>query len=370
MKYIVMQCCKGYAVLMDENGGYVFAANMNYETGQTVTNPIIMSERSAQKKAPVIIKTIAAAAACVGILSVSAFSYYSENLKTCSTVRITSGTDIVMELNRSGKVLRLESDTEYGKKIIEKINFKGKDKFTTANEILKAEISEGYLSDGDTVEVYVKSDNNSDCTAMKEKLETELPELDINVNDNEPPEPADKNENPKENKPVRNPKEEDKDKTKLTDEKEPSASTLPVAPDTDKKKPELPPKKEQTTAVPVNPPADDKKPIPEPPSELVGKPLPPFDDGDIEKPENPIKPDHNGGQGGAEIPQPPQHQDDEKNPPHKKTQQNDNQPIEKSAEKNEKALLHTGASDMELLGEHNICPPHHTTLCFRLFGKA
>jgi len=33
MKYIVMECHEGYAVLMDEESRFVNAANMHYEVG-------------------------------------------------------------------------------------------------------------------------------------------------------------------------------------------------------------------------------------------------------------------------------------------------------------------------------------------------
>ncbi|MBR5514548.1 MAG: hypothetical protein IKV85_11295 [Ruminococcus sp.] len=183
MKYIVMQCCKGYAVLMDEEGKYVFAANMNYETGQTVTNPIIMSDNHKQRKPVItIIKTVAAAAACIGIISIPCYSYYNRNLKPCSTVTLASDTSISMTLNSSGKVIGIESDNEYGKKIIEKVDIKGKDNAEAANEIVQAEITEGYIAAGDTVNVYIDGNSQKNYEDIKAKLEKELPKHDIKVN--------------------------------------------------------------------------------------------------------------------------------------------------------------------------------------------
>lgn len=183
MKYVVMQCTKGYAVLMDEESKFYFAANLNYEVGQTVTNPVIMSDKYKDGK-PVmtIIKTIAAAAACIGIISIPCYSYYNKNLKPCSTVTLASDTAISMTLNSSGKVLSIESDNEYGSKIIEKVDIKGKDNVEAANEILQAEISEGYISAGDTVEIYVEAKSDKKVEDIKSKLETELPKHDIKVN--------------------------------------------------------------------------------------------------------------------------------------------------------------------------------------------
>ena len=50
MKYVVMECHDGYAVLMDEGAGFVQAANLHYSVGQTVTDPLIMQESGPEQK--------------------------------------------------------------------------------------------------------------------------------------------------------------------------------------------------------------------------------------------------------------------------------------------------------------------------------
>ena len=44
MSYLVMECHPGYAVLLDEEGRFLKAANLRYETGQTVYDPVLMKE--------------------------------------------------------------------------------------------------------------------------------------------------------------------------------------------------------------------------------------------------------------------------------------------------------------------------------------
>lgn len=183
MKYIVMQCCKGYAVLMDEESKFVFAANKGYEVGETVVNPVIMTnDRDDNRNITAVIKVIAAAAACVAIITGMGYSYYAQNLKTYSVVTITSDSAISMELNKTGKVIRLTSDTDYGKEIIEKTDVKGMDKLTAANEILQTEISDGHISNGDTVDVYVSGSDTAKTDSLRTELESELPKLDLKVN--------------------------------------------------------------------------------------------------------------------------------------------------------------------------------------------
>ncbi len=70
MKYIVMECNLGYAVVLDREGRFLKVANMHYEVGQTVTEVIEMQaplpeSASAKKKINKWMYTLAAAAACL-----------------------------------------------------------------------------------------------------------------------------------------------------------------------------------------------------------------------------------------------------------------------------------------------------------------
>lgn len=44
MKYLVMECHLGYAVVLDEKGEFIKVANMHYEVGQTVYDVIKMQK--------------------------------------------------------------------------------------------------------------------------------------------------------------------------------------------------------------------------------------------------------------------------------------------------------------------------------------
>lgn len=44
MKYIVMECHFSYAVLLDEDGKFVKAANRSYQVGQTVYDPVLVGD--------------------------------------------------------------------------------------------------------------------------------------------------------------------------------------------------------------------------------------------------------------------------------------------------------------------------------------
>lgn len=184
MKYLVMECHEGYAVLMDENAGFVNAANLNYSVGQTVTDPVIMSDSTAGKRRKAIVLTrYIAAAACMVLLLGGSYTYYAHNYKTYSTVVISSEANIRMSLNKKGKVIKLESIDKNGEEILKGYNGKGKDKVTVANELLEIGISKGLLSNGDTVEFFVSDGDQDDFDELRSEIENERPELNVSVQD-------------------------------------------------------------------------------------------------------------------------------------------------------------------------------------------
>lgn len=54
MKYIVMECHFSYAVLLDENGRFLKAANRGYQVGQTVYDPVLVGDYNYRHRPPVI----------------------------------------------------------------------------------------------------------------------------------------------------------------------------------------------------------------------------------------------------------------------------------------------------------------------------
>ena len=46
MNYLVMETKRSYAVLLDQEGRFLKAANLHYQVGQTVTDPVLLREKS------------------------------------------------------------------------------------------------------------------------------------------------------------------------------------------------------------------------------------------------------------------------------------------------------------------------------------
>lgn len=287
MKYIVMECHKGYAVLMDEESRFVTAADLHYEVGQTVTDPVVMNEKPAAGRITFTVGKFIAAAACLVLFASAGMMYYSHNLKPHSTVVISAQANIKMEVNKKGKVIQLISDSESGKELLKNYSGKGKDKLTVANEIIGLELEKGYVSNGDTIDLYVSSDDSNGYETFKSDLESSISDISVSVhgvgNDDKPEKPADKVQKPEPPKPGGEAGHEKPaaDKEKPVQPPSPPAVTPPAHDTPPAQKPEPPKKSDKADNTPAPPAAAEPK-APEKPGEN--------DHGDAKKPEAPAVP--------------------------------------------------------------------------------
>lgn len=257
MKYTVMECHEGYAVLMGEDACFVRAANLHYSVGQTVTSPIILAE---DVKRPAICRSvfvkIAAVAACFVLISAVGLNYYRKNLKTHSVLTIGSDFNIQLEFNSKGKVIRMKSKTADGKDVLDHYVTKDKNMVGAVNDILDVMKEQGYITNEDTVDLYISGDSKKDSESYKNEIEHEISasKLNISVVDKPPepsqkkpapPEQVDENKNQEENLPVPSEPAADKNEgmEKLPVPSEPAADKnestekFPVLPDGNAEKP-------------------------------------------------------------------------------------------------------------------------------------
>jgi len=282
VKYIVMECHKGYAVLMDEDSVFVNAANLGYEVGQTVTDPVLMESSTGEvRRKNRIVMTLAAAAACLMVMCGAGYHYYSVNYKTHSTVIISSNAGVKMYLNKKDEVIKLESISPEGEAILSDYSGKGKDKSDAISDILEIGKSKGYISDGDTVSVYIP-----DSSSLREEIEEDFADKSLKadvqpIEDySAPAKPGAEHGKAQPPEPPEPPAEKDGAKHEPPspeDATHPTAPTPPEDPSAPDKLPE-----------PPKPPAEDGGIKPEPPKapDLPGEAAPP--DG-VPAPDDPAK---------------------------------------------------------------------------------
>lgn len=151
MKYLVMEIRKGYCVLLDEEGRFWKAADLRYEVGQTVTDPVLMKQTSETvKKLPRVLGSAAAAvAACFLLLFGS--SYYYRNIAPYASIYLVINPEVRIELNRKGEVVRLSGVNADGETLLQGYDGRGKDKVAVSDELIELAIQKGFLSEGGQV---------------------------------------------------------------------------------------------------------------------------------------------------------------------------------------------------------------------------
>ena len=174
MSYLVMECHPGYAVLLDEEGRFLKAANFQYEVGQTVYDPILMKEKPEKQRHTVrwIRSSIAAIAAC--FLLFFGISYYQNYMEPYSSIYLTINPEVQIDLNRQGTVVGLTGTNEDGETLLEGYDGKGKDKVTVADELIDRAIEMGFLSDGGLVSFSIDSPDDALFQAYGMELRTEV----------------------------------------------------------------------------------------------------------------------------------------------------------------------------------------------------
>ena len=177
MKYMVMECHTGYAVLLDEEGRFWKAADLHYEVGQTVENPLLMKQPQPSGRRRItrlVSSTVAAAAACLFLFF--GFGYYQNYLRIYSSIYLSINPEVQMDLNRYGNVVRLTGTNEDGAKLLEGYSGRGKDKLTVADELIDRAIEMGFLSEGGQVSFFIDSPEDALFQEYGTELRTEINE--------------------------------------------------------------------------------------------------------------------------------------------------------------------------------------------------
>ena len=176
MSYLVMECHPGYVVLLDEDGRFLKAANLRYEIGQTVYNPVLMKDTPGKQRHIVrwVSSGIAAIAAC--FLLFFGLGYYQNYIQPYSSIYLTINPEVQMDLSRQGTVVKLTGTNEDGEALLEGYDGRGKDKVTVADELIDRAIDIGFLSEGGRVSFSIDSPDEALFQEYGTELRTKVTE--------------------------------------------------------------------------------------------------------------------------------------------------------------------------------------------------
>ena len=156
MTYLVMECHPSYAIVLDNEGRMIKAANLGYQEGQVVGEIIARQT----PKAPILFRLAplaAAACLCLAVMGGGAYGAYG---MPYGTVEVRINPDVKMSVSYMDRVVGLEGVNEDGKKLIDQVSYKGRDSEYMTGILVERAMEMGYLTEGGTV--YVAASGGSE----------------------------------------------------------------------------------------------------------------------------------------------------------------------------------------------------------------
>ena len=266
MKYMVMECRPSYAILLDEEGCFKKAANLHYEVGQIVEEPVLMRDGAAAPGGfPVWVRGAAAAAAACLVLLLGT-GYYQNYMRPSAFIHMAINPKVQMDINRRGTVIEVSGENQDGEALISGYSARGKEKVEVAEELLERAMEMGFLKDGGTVSFAIDAPDEDIFQEYGVELRTEITDYlegrvlasveVVNYRERQPEEAYE---------PAAAPAESSVPETSApTEETAPAASVLPEEAEPAETAPTAP-----TPPAPTAPPAETAPPATVPPTETA-----------------------------------------------------------------------------------------------------
>ena len=153
MSYLVMECGLSYAVVLDEAGRFLKAANLGYQVGQTLDHVLLLEE----KKQPTLrqrIVPLAAAAACLCLMLLVSVEFF---FLPVGSVRMQINPEVRMEVNR---VIGLEGLNQDGNHLIDGYGYRWRSVEEVSDDLADRAMEMGFLTDGGSIGLTAESDND------------------------------------------------------------------------------------------------------------------------------------------------------------------------------------------------------------------
>lgn len=155
MKYLVMECNLSYAVVLDEEGVFRKAANLNYEVGQTVSK-IVEMQIPAQPHKRSWLRPLAAMAACLVLV----FTGYFFQYMPFASVYISINPQVRIDISRTDRVVGVEGVNQDGMTLLEGYDHRHRQLDLVMDELVDRAIDMGYLHAGGTVTVTLDAETS------------------------------------------------------------------------------------------------------------------------------------------------------------------------------------------------------------------
>ena len=171
-----MECHPGYAVVLDENGKFIKAANMHYEVGQIVTEIVEMDsseDKTLRSNKLRWIYSAALIAACF-LLVLIPFLFMSDT--AVASVYMTINPEVCLDVNENDVVIRLKSVNADGKTLIKNYDYKNKKLDVVLEELVDLAIEKEFLGEGGKIKLSIETDDDQWADSYGNFLDSKIKE--------------------------------------------------------------------------------------------------------------------------------------------------------------------------------------------------
>lgn len=176
MKYMVVECHPGYAVVLDENGSFLKVANRKYEIGQMLTEVVPM-QVPAKKKTGRWVTGLAAMAACLVLV----FGLFlPRGQQPYASVYVKINPEVRIDVDEQDMVVGLAGVNQDGTDLIAGYDFRKKSLDTVTDELVDRAIDMGYLTAEGQITISLESQDQlwveKHCQSISNHLQGHLQE--------------------------------------------------------------------------------------------------------------------------------------------------------------------------------------------------
>lgn len=173
MKYLVMEVRPSYAILLDEEGRFVRAANLHYEPGQTVEHIVPMRTRVPRGKGVLVWLPGMLAAACLVLM---AAVLLRAPIAPYASVYLTINPQVRIDVDRKSMTRGLEGVNQDGQDLVEGYDWKGKHLDQVTDELIDRAVDMGYLAPGGAITIDLEAEDEDWAVQTNQALQTHLEE--------------------------------------------------------------------------------------------------------------------------------------------------------------------------------------------------
>ena len=158
MKYLVMETHPAYAVVLDEGGRFLKAANLHYQVGETVDEVIELQAPPRRRRRPLWGFACALALVCCGLAAYA--GWWQPNFAPYGVLRIRINPDVELTVSKTDRVLDARARNEEGAALLEKLELKVEDSDEAVKKLVEAAIEQGWLPEGGLVSIDAESEDD------------------------------------------------------------------------------------------------------------------------------------------------------------------------------------------------------------------